>query len=212
MESVSSGFVNSLAQVEQSSISTIEAPVLGKPKSRRITTTCKAEDGSVISVFVEELNNGKVESRHHDQYLPTRISTNELYDSDGALISSETERKDADGRLTKIVIRGSGKSSTTRITCGEIELRATERSIIIESPRASYNLQPFEGKWSAYYKDMNMKLELKANFLKSPDSVLHGPDGLHLVFKNGRLVDLILSRETINCSLSRTDTGSMIIE
>jgi hypothetical protein len=164
-------------------------------------------------VLIEELDNGKLMSRHFDQYAPIRSTTKEIYAIDGTLISSETERRDGEGRLTKIVVRGSGKSSTTRIICGEVEARATERSIIIESPRASYSFQPFDGIWNAYYKDMNMKLDLKANFLKSPDSYLDGPDGLKLVFKNGRLVDLILRRETINTSLSSlNDSKSLILD
>ena len=210
MESVSGGFFHAYIGTKQT-VSIVEAPLLGKPKCKRVTTTGKADDGSSISVLIEELENGKLLSRHYEQYVPVRSTTKELFASDGTLISSETERRDGEGRLTKIVLRGSGKSSTTRIICGEVEARATERSIIIESPRASYSFQPFDGRWHAYYKDMNMKLDLKANFLKSPDSYLDGPDGLKLVFKNGRLVDLLLSRETINTSLSPTNQSKSLI-
>lgn len=212
MESLSSGFAHSQITPKQTQVSTVETPILGKPKCKRLTSTEKDEDGCTISVLIEEYDNGKLTGRHYDQYSPFRSVCTEQYDRDGTLISSETERKDAEGRVTKIVVRGSGKSSTTRIICGEVEARATERSVIIESPRVSYSFLPFEGKWRAFYKDMSLKLELKASFLKSPDSHLDGPDGLKLIFKNSRLVDLILSREIINSSLTVQNSDKLILD
>lgn len=194
MESVSSANLNSAEQATKKGLVTVvESPVIGKQKAQRITTTCKSEEtGQIISVLVEEFHNGKIYCRQFDEFEPLRKTIKECFDPDESLISSETERHETSGKLTKIIVRGSGKSSTTRIICAEVEARATERSIIIETPRASYSFQPFDGKWSSFYKDMNLQLELKSNYLKNPDSFLDGPDGIKLIFQAGRLVDLIL--------------------
>ena len=178
-------------------VSVVETPIIGRAKARRVTTTCKTVEGQIISILIEEYFDTTLLSRQLEQHKPMRSTTKESFESDGSLISSETERKEETGLTTKIVVRGTGKSSTTRILSGEVELRATERSILIETPKASYNFQPFEGKWSSFYKELNMKLELKANFLKSPNSTLNGPDGIKLVFRNGRLVDMQLSKNFV---------------
>lgn len=181
-------------------VSVVETPILGKPKARRITTSCKSAEGKIVSILVEEYNDNTLLCRQFDQHMPVRSTTREVFELDGTLISSETERREQSGQLTKIVVRGSGKSSTTRIMVGEVEARATERSVLIETPKASYTFQPFEGKWTSFYKEVNMKMELKANFLKSPNSTLNGPDGIQLVFRNGRLADMIVTHEQGNNS------------
>jgi hypothetical protein len=177
-------------------ISVTQSPVIGKNKTQRVTTTSKSSaTGQTVSVLVEELKDGVLLCRQFNQYAPTRISVREIYENDGSFVCSETEKHDADNRITKIVIRGSGKSSTARIMCGDVELRATERSILIESPRASYSYLPFEGKWSSFYKEIGMKLEMKASYLKNPDAIVEGPDGIKLVFRNGRIADMLLANE-----------------
>lgn len=186
---------------------TQETPILGRSNAKRVTTTTKDSSGAVTVILVEEFHGERLMSRMLEQNIPNRTVTRELYESDGSLISSETERRDPNGRNTKIVVRGSGKSSTTRILSGDVEARATERSVLIETPKASYSFYPFDGKWSSFYKEINMKLELKANFLKSPDSVLNGPDGLKIVFKGGRMVDLIVSAE-FDASTSEIPSGA----
>ena len=172
-----------------------ETPIIGRNNAKRVTTTTRDESGVVTTILVEEFHGERLMSRQLEQNSPMRSVTRELYEADGSLISSETERRELNGRSTKIVVRGSGKSSTTRILCGDVEARATERSVLIETPKASYSFYPFDGKWSSFYKEINMKLELKANFLKSPDSVLNGPDGIKIVFRGGRMVDLLVATE-----------------
>ena len=88
MESVSSCFVHKQSAAQQTIVSTIETPVVGKPKCRRVNTTSKTEDGTTISVLIEELENGRLLSRHYDQYLPVRLTCKELFESDGTVISS----------------------------------------------------------------------------------------------------------------------------
>ena len=178
-------------------VSTSETPIVGKPRANRLVTNVKsAETGELISVLIEERFDEKILSRQLDVYLPRRQTTRECFEPDGTLINSETERREDNGVISRIVIRGIGKSATARIVCGESEARATERSVIIETPRASYSFQPFEGKWSSYYKDVGMKLDLKANFLKNPDQTILGPDGIKLIFKKSRLVDVHFTEET----------------
>lgn len=174
-------------------LSVVESPVIGKSNLKRVTSTCKSKmTGKTLSVLVEDYQDQKLSSRFYEQYLPLKITVNELYEKNGDLISSETQRVNADSSLTKIIVRGSGKSSTTRIVCGEVEIRANERLVMIETSIANYNFHIFEGKWSSYYKELDLRLELKANFLKSPDETLKGPDGINLIFRKGRLVDLKL--------------------
>lgn len=171
--------------------SVLEAPVIGNSKLKRITSTCKMKsDGSLVSVLVEEYHGSMLQTRYFQQYKPVALVCKELYERDGSLLSSETERQEDDSSLTRIILRGSGKSSTTRIIRSEIEVRANERLVMIETPLANYNFHIYEGKWSSYYKAIDLRLELKANFLRSPDDVLKGPDGIDLVFRKGRLVDL----------------------
>lgn len=194
MESLTGGPTNGLAVHLQASnnVSCIETPVVGKPRHKRVATTTKSADGTqVISIVIEEYDREKLIERHIELYAPTRQTTREKFDSDSNLIVSDTERYESNGLTTKILIKGSGKSSTTRITYGECEARATERLIMIETPKASYSFQPFEGKWSSFYKDIDMRLDLKANFLKGPDSILAGPDGISLIFQKARLVDVL---------------------
>jgi len=172
-------------------VTIVEAPVVGKPRARRVTTTARRMDNrQVLSVLIEEFNDGTLRERVFEQFSPLHSVCREVFEKDGTLISSETERKDASGLLTKVVSRGAGKSSTTRILCGEFEARATERIVLVETPRASYSYHPFDGRWTAFYKDMGLKFELKSNFLKNPNSSLLGPDGITLVFRNSRLVDM----------------------
>ncbi len=188
--------IPSIESVSGDGIATVqETPIVGRHNAKRVTTTTRDGSGAVSTILVEEFHGERLMSRQLEQNIPTRSVTRELYEADGALISSETERRDLNGRNTKIVVRGSGKSSTTRILCGDVEARATERSVLIETPKASYSFYPFDGKWSSFYKEINMKLELKANFLKSPDSILNGPDGIKIVFKGGRMVDLLVASE-----------------
>lgn len=188
----------------------VETPVSGQAGRRIVSTLCRsARDGQTRSTLVEEYKSDKLLSRTFNQFEPYRSSCRELFDLDGSLISSETERDEQDGRVTKITVRGSGKSSTTRITSGEIEVRATERSVIVETPLAGHSYYPFDGTWISFYKDIDLKLELKSNFLKGPDSVLRGPDGINLVFCGGKLVDLIICN---NLVLATHEPGSGIIE
>lgn len=205
MESLSSTNIQGIsgAITQGNLFSVVETPVIGKQGRQRVTTTCKSEtDGQIISVLVEEFQNNKLITRQIQQFSSPVFCTKESFQTDGSLISSDTERTETDGRITKIFIRGSGKSSTTRIMSGEVEVRASERLVLIETTSASYSYFPFDGKWSSYYKDFSMKLELKSNFLKHPDSVLEGPDGLRLIFKSGRLVDLVLTRSIIPSTIN----------
>lgn len=205
MDIVSGAFVHESAALSSADdlVTVVESPVVGSRKAQRITTTCKSRaDGRIVSILVEEFQNDRLMMRQIDQYHPLRSSTREVFETDGSLITAETERTGADGMLTKVVVRGSGKSSTTRIVCGEVEARATERSILIETPQASYTYLVFEGKWSAFYKDMSMKTEVKSNFLRSPDAQLLGPDGITLIFKNGRLADMYLAQKPTSTAAS----------
>lgn len=195
-------------EVSTDIVSVVETPILGRQNGKRMTTTCKSvNDGQVVSVLVEEYHGERLMFRNFEQHKPIRSITRETYEPDGTLISSETERQDLNGVKTKVVIRGTGKSSTTRIMAGEVEARATERSILIETPKASYSYQPFDGKWSSFYKEINMKLELKANFLKSPNATLNGPDGIKLIFRNGRLADMTVMHEF--CESPNLDGGKI---
>ncbi len=183
------------SSLEASQTTTVETPVLGKSKAKRLTTTCKSSDGRTISTLVEEFHDNMLMSRQFEQVVGERLSRKEIFEKDGSLIVSETERINSEGQRTKITVRGCGKSASTRIVCGEVEARASERQVMIETPKASYSYFPFEGKWTSYYKEINMKLELTANFLKGLEETLQGPDGLRLVFRNGRLADLYVSAE-----------------
>lgn len=177
-------------------VSITETPIVGRARSKRMVTTTKSSTSAeLISILIEEFDRDRLFFRQLDIFLPLKQTTRECYESDGSLISSETERLDKNGVLTKIILRGSGKSSTVRIISGDSEARATERTVMIETPKASYSFLPYEGKWSSYYKEINMKLELKANFLKNPDATLQGPDGIQLVFRKSRLVDLRFTSE-----------------
>lgn len=172
-------------------VSTTETPIVGRARSKRMATTTKSSTSAeVISILIEEFDRDKLFFRQLDIFLPLKQTTRECYEPDGSLISSETERQEKSGILTRIILRGNGKSSTVRIISGDSEARATERTVMIETPKASYSFLPYEGKWSSFYKDINMKLELKANFLKNPDATLQGPDGIQLVFRKARLVDV----------------------
>lgn len=177
-------------------VSIVETPIVGKPKKKRVVTTTKSSDGTqVMTVMVDEFDNEILLDRHLEVYSPLRQTTREHYENDGSLICSDSERIEKNGSITKIMIKGSGKSSTARITNGESEARATERLIMIETPKASYSFHPFEGKWTSFYKEIDMRLDLKASFLKGPDSVLSGPDGIKLIFQKGRLVDVLFTVE-----------------
>lgn len=189
---------------------TVVSTVPGKTARRRVSTVCKStKDGQLVSLLVEEYEADRLLSRKYEQHQPYKNSCLELFEPDGSLISSTTERVESDGRITQIHVRGTGKSSTTRIISGEIEARATERSLIIETPEASHSYQLYDGKWTSFYKSFDLKLELKADFLKGPDSVLRGPDGINLVFRDGRLIDLIITRDIVS---GRSEPGSGIIE
>ncbi len=167
---------------------------MGKARARRVTTTARSADKSrVVSVLIEEFSDGKLMERAFEQFYPLHSINREIFEKDGTPVSSETERTDANGAVTRVICRGAGKSSTVRILFGEIEARATERIVLIETPRASYAYQPFDGKWTAFYKDMQLKLELKSNYLKNPNSSLLGPDGITLVFRNSRLIDMSIN-------------------
>jgi hypothetical protein len=212
MEIVSNPGIQNIAGAASAGqqVTVVETPVIGKHKTSRVTTTSKSiQDGQTVSVLIEEFHDGKLLSKHFEQFRPNKICTREIFEADGSLISSETERSDDSGRMTRVVVRGSGKSSTTRIMCGEIEARATERSILIETPRASYSYHPFEGKWSSYYKDIGLKLELKSNYLKNPNATLDGPDGIKLVFRSGRLIDMHLSKD-LSADSSKNTIPSII--
>ena len=202
MESLSSGSTPSglAIQLDGSNlVSCIETPVIGKPRFKRLSTTVKSADGKrIVSIVIEEFDKEKLVERHLELYEPKRQTTRECFEPDGTLIISDTVRVEENGLITKIVIKGSGKSATARVTYAECEARATERMVMIETPRASYSFQPFEGKWSSFYKDIDMRLDLKANFLKGPDSVLLGPDGIRLVFQKGRLVDVVFADDYTN--------------
>lgn len=196
MESITSGVNSGLAIHDDGAetVSSVETPALGKARAKRLVTTRKKGE-QVVSVLIEEYEGDILVYRQIDQYLPVKQISRESFERDGSLISSETERSEKNQMLTRIVIRGNGKSATARIICGESEARATERLVMIETPKASYTFQPFDGRWTSYYKELNMRLELKANFLKNPDSTILGPDGIKLEFRKGRLVDVLFSEE-----------------
>lgn len=194
VESLTSGPLNSAPQNLESTntVSRTETPVLGKPRVKRVSTTYKSADGTHITCLViEEFDKDLLTDRLVEIFSPVRETTRQRYDHEGMLISADTERVEKSGQSTRILTRGCGKSATVRITYGECEARATDRLILIETPRASYTYQPFEGKWTSFYKDIDMLLELTASFLKGPDATIAGPDGLSLVFQKGRLADLV---------------------
>ena len=191
-ESLTSGPLNTASHNLGSTVSRIETPVLGRPRSKRVSTTHKTADGAqVICIIIEEFDRDQLTERIVETFLPSRVTTRERDGHEGALISADTERTEKNGLTNKIVKRGCGKSATVRITYGECEARGSERLILIETAKASYTFQPFEGRWTSFYKDIDMSLELKANFLKGPDARIAGPDGLTLVFQKGRLADLL---------------------
>jgi hypothetical protein len=144
-------------------------------------------------------NCGLADTQHDSEAVSgagrKQLRSFETFDEDGCLIVFERELIDEQGQITRIIIRGSGKSSTTRIMCGEIEARATERLVLVETPQASYSYQPFEGRWCSYYKDSRGKQESRSRHLKNSDALLDGPDGIRLVFSSGHLVDLIFTDE-----------------
>jgi hypothetical protein len=198
VESLTSGPLNQAPpNLENSNtVSRIETPVIGKPRSKRVSTTYKSADGTqIICIIIEEFERDLLTECIVESFCPQRKTTRERYDNDGDLIIADTERIEKNGLTTRILTRGCGKSATVRITYGECEARASERLILIETPRASYSFQPFEGKWTSYYKDIDMLLELKASFLKGPDATIAGPDGLTLVFQSGRLADLVFFQD-----------------
>ncbi|MBX9689645.1 MAG: hypothetical protein K2X27_23240 [Candidatus Obscuribacterales bacterium] len=182
------------AESEDKIVSVVQSMVPGKEKLQRVTSTCQSgRDMKVLSILVEEFQSDRLLSRRLEVYSPQKLSSMEIYDKDGLLISSETERHEKDGKISKIVLRGTGKSQSTRISIADLEARASERAVLIETARASYSYYPYEGKWTSFYKHFSLKLELKSNYLKNPDSVIDGPDGIRLIFKSGKLIDLQLT-------------------